>query len=174
MAFATSRRAFIGGCLCAAAVGLRAEPACALARPVIGSLAAPVHPACVSSGFGLRRLPGAAAAFHNGIDFPAPEGAWVHAARAGQVVRIGRSAEFGLAVDLLHPAPHGGSFVTRYAHLGTIAPVLEDGGRVVAVGQPLGRVGRSGITYGTHVHLEVHVAGQPIDPAPFFESNRCA
>jgi len=174
-----TRRGFIGLCLCSVgtglAAGLASGPALAVARPVIGSLAPPVRPACISSPFGPRHPPGPrAASFHNGIDFPAPEGAWVHAARGGEVVRIGRSAEFGLAVDLQHQGAEGGGFVTRYAHLGTIAPALADGRRSVAAGQSLGRVGRSGITYGTHVHLEVHVAGRPIDPAPFFDSLSCA
>ena len=169
----STRRGFIGGCLCAV-VCAGARPAAAAWRPYIGALAPPVKPACISSPFGRRALPGPnSAAFHNGIDFPAPEGTPVHAAGAGKVLRVGRLDEFGLAVDLLHKDSRGREYVTRYAHLGTIAPALADGSQTVARGQALGRVGRSGITYGTHVHFEVHVAGQAIDPAPFFDVPRC-
>jgi murein DD-endopeptidase MepM/ murein hydrolase activator NlpD len=173
MAFDSTRRGLVGGCLCALA-GFAAHPASAAARPVIGRLSAPVQPACISSPFGRRKAAGPhAAAFHNGIDFPAPEGALVHAAGSGKVLRVGRLDEFGLAVDLLHRDARGREFVTRYAHLGTIAPALAEGAQTVTLGQPVGHVGRSGITYGTHVHFEVHVGGEPIDPAPFFNVPRC-
>lgn len=168
------RRGFI---VCAAcwASGVASRPAIAASQPANGSLALPVAPACISSPFGPRALPGPhAAAFHNGIDFPAPEGALVHAAVPGKVLQIRRLNSFGLVVDLLHEDPRGGAFVTRYAHLGTVVPKLADGGRIVAAGDALGHIGRSGITYGTHLHFEVHVAGQPIDPEPFFAVARCA
>jgi len=40
-------------------------------------------------------------------------------------------------------------------------------------GEALGRVGRTGITYGTHLHLELLVGGQRIDPAPAFGVQAC-
>jgi len=133
----------------------------------------PVTPACISSPFGQRRLVGPhAALFHNGIDFPAPVGATVHAVAAGQVVSIRRLGAEGLEVDVRHPGPDGG-FLTRYAHLGTVSPALAEGQRSVAAGAPLGRVGRTGITYGTHVHFELHLHDKPIDPEPFFRVSRC-
>lgn len=148
--------------------------AVAAAQPATDSLSLPVVPACVSSPFGPRALPGPhAAAFHTGLDFPAPEGAHVHAAAPGRVLQIRRLGAAGLVVDLLHGDAEDHHFVTRYAHLGTVAPALADGRRAVAPGEVLGRIGRSGITYGTHLHFEVRVAGQPIDPEPFFAVVRC-
>jgi murein DD-endopeptidase MepM/ murein hydrolase activator NlpD len=163
----------IGGCvLCALFPFGRATVAAA--QPATDSLSLPVVPACISSPFGPRALPGPhAAAFHTGIDFPAPEGAWVHAAAPGRVLQIRRLGSAGLVVDLLHDDAGDHRFVTRYAHLGTIAPALADGRRTVAAGEVLGHIGRSGITYGTHLHFEVRVAGQPIDPEPFFAVVRC-
>jgi murein DD-endopeptidase MepM/ murein hydrolase activator NlpD len=79
----------------------------------------------------------------------------------------------GLEVDLLHQDRIGHAFVTRYAHLGSIAPALAGGRRAVARGEVLGRIGRTGITYGTHLHFEIRVAGQPVDPEPFFGAARC-
>src|SRR5450755_1166068 len=70
----------------------------AASPPEPGSLLAPVTPACVSSPFGPRRRigPSAPAAFHRGIDLPAPAGAPVHAAAAGTVVSIHRRGPGGL------------------------------------------------------------------------------
>jgi murein DD-endopeptidase MepM/ murein hydrolase activator NlpD len=145
------------------------------AQPAPGSLSPPVVPACISSPFGPRNLPGPhAAKFHNGIDFPAPPGAWVTAVAAGSVLAIGRRAEYGLVIDLSHRDGHGGQFVTRYAHLGTASAKLARGLRSVAAGERIGRIGRTGITYGTHLHFELHLAGHPVDPEPYFGVPRCA
>jgi len=139
-----------------------------------GPLQLPVRTTCISSPFGPRRLVGPhAATMHYGIDLPAPAGAHVHAAAAGTVRAIRHLGADGLEIDLLHKIPHGGNFVTRYAHLGSIAPRLAEGQRQVAAGQWIGVVGRSGITYGPHLHFEVHIAGHPVDPAPFFHLKLC-
>jgi len=169
----SQRRGFIGCAACwAASVVL--WPGVASSEPTPRALSLPVAPACISSPFGPRFVPGTRASlFHTGIDFPAPEGAWVHAAAPGNVLEIRRLGSAGLIVDLQHQDRDGQHFVTRYAHLGTIAPALENGRRNVATGDALGHIGRSGITYGTHLHFEVRVAGQPIDPEPFFAVGRC-
>ncbi len=147
-----------------------ASPAVVLAP---GVLSPPVMPACISSPFGPRRLVGPrAAVFHNGIDFPAPVGAFVHVAAPGQVVAIRRLGAEGLEVDVRHAGPDGG-FVTRYAHLGSVVPALAEGRRALAAGAAIGRVGRTGVTYGTHVHFEVRLNDRPVDPEPFFKVGRC-
>lgn len=148
-----------------------ALPARAADPPIAtGSLPPPVTPACISSPFGPRALVGPrAATFHNGIDFPAPVGAYVHAVAAGEVVDIVRMGEFGLRVDLRH----ANGMTTRYAHLGTVVPALASGKRQVAAGESLGRVGRTGVTYGTHVHFELRFNGVFTDPEPYFSVKRC-
>ncbi len=149
-------------------------PLAASAQPAPASLPPPVTPACISSPFGPRNLPGTRASkFHTGIDFPAPAGAWVTAVAAGEVLEIRRLGPDGLEVDLRHDDSGHATFVTRYAHLGSVSPMLANGLRRVAQGARLGRVGHTGITYGTHVHFEVRVAGIPIDPEPFFVVPRC-
>jgi murein DD-endopeptidase MepM/ murein hydrolase activator NlpD len=143
------------------------------AAPLPGSLAPPVGAACISSPFGPRDLPGTRAShFHTGIDFPAAPGIWVVAVAAGRIAQIRRLGSDGLEVDVRH-ADAAGGFVTRYAHLGSVSPDLARGRSMVAAGQRLGRVGRTGITYGTHVHFEVRIAGEPVDPEPFFHVARC-
>ena len=144
------------------------------AAPAPGSLLPPVTPACISSPFGPRVLPGTrASGFHNGIDLPAPAGAWVHAAAAGQVVQIRRLDAYGLEVDVQHDSPATGRYLTRYAHLGSVSTRLAGGARQVAAGEPIGRVGRTGIIYGTHVYFQLRLNGLPVDPEPFLAVPRC-
>ncbi len=62
--------------------------------------------------------------------------------------------------------------MTRYAHLGIVAPPIAEGRRAVATGEALGRVGRTGVTYGTHLHFEVVLRGARVDPAPYLPGVR--
>jgi murein DD-endopeptidase MepM/ murein hydrolase activator NlpD len=129
------------------------------------ALAPPLSPACISSPFGPREGAGPRASrMHMGLDIPAPAGAWVRAAAAGQVVAVRRRTARGLELDIRHADGR----VTRYAHLGTLAPALAGGKRRVAAGERIARIGRTGITYGTHLHLELIVEGRQVDPAPAF------
>lgn len=155
---AAGRRAVLLGLLLAgpAAGGALAEPV---------ALHSPLSAACIASPFGPR-----AGARHAGLDIPAPAGAWVRAAAAGEVLSIGRiRAGAGLEIALRHADGR----ITRYAHLGSIAPRLAEGARQVAQGEPIGRVGRSGITRGTHLHVELIVQGVAVDPAPAFGLSPC-
>ncbi len=164
------RRIWFGGVVVAFAC-----PVIAWSQPAVGSLSLPIPGACISSPFGARKLPGPhAAAFHNGIDLPAPVGAWVYPAAAGKVMQIRRLGAEGLEVDVAHDDGLGHRFVTRYAHLGVVAATLAGGRRTVSLRDRLGRIGRSGITYGTHLHFEMRVSGKPVDPEPFFVVGRCA
>jgi murein DD-endopeptidase MepM/ murein hydrolase activator NlpD len=135
------------------------------------ALRPPVQRACISSPFGWRHAvgPHAPAGFHNGIDLPAPAGTEVHAAAAGTVVAIRRHGPGGLWILIRHP----NGFSTFYAHLGMLRANLASGERRVAAGEALGRVGRSGITYGTHVFFAVFEDGQPVDPEPLLGVPRC-
>jgi murein DD-endopeptidase MepM/ murein hydrolase activator NlpD len=140
------------------------------AEPPAPSLSPPLSPACISSPFGPRAAPGPRGSeMHQGIDIPAPAGAWVRAAAAGDVVAVRRRGAAGLEVEIRH----AGGVSTRYAHLGTVAPALASGRRRVAAGQAIGRIGRTGITYGTHLHLELLVDGRRVDPAPAFGLRPC-
>jgi murein DD-endopeptidase MepM/ murein hydrolase activator NlpD len=143
--------------------------ATAQAQPA--TLLPPVSPACVSSPFGPRVLPGKplAGTYHYGIDLPAPAGAAVRAAMAGDVVTLHRRGAGGLEVVLRH----AGGLSTLYAHLGSVTPALAEGRRQVAAGEKLGVVGRTGVSYGTHVYFEVRVNGERMDPLRFLPLPRC-
>jgi murein DD-endopeptidase MepM/ murein hydrolase activator NlpD len=147
-------------------------PASAPAAPDTAVLLPPVAPACISSPFGERREGAGgprASRLHQGIDLPAPAGGWVVAAAAGQVVAVRRRGAAGLEVELRHPD----GLVTRYAHLGSVAPAIASGRRRVARGERLGRIGRTGITYGTHLHFEILVRGARVDPAAYLAIRAC-
>lgn len=118
-----------------------------LAWPAAGS---------VSSPFGWRwgRL-------HTGIDITAPYGSSVRAAEAGKVVRAGWNGGYGLEVEI----SHGEGVVTRYAHLSQIEVSV---GQQVERGQVIGRIGSTGSATGPHLHFEVLVNGQVVNPMRFF------
>ncbi len=117
-----------------------------LAWPTVGAIESP---------FGHRwgRL-------HTGVDIAAGTGAPVRAAESGRVTSAGWNGGYGLTVDVYH----GDGVVTRYAHLSRIEVRV---GQRVERGQLLGRVGSTGNTTGPHLHFEVLVNGQPVNPARF-------
>lgn len=131
----------------------------------------PVRPACMSSPFGWRHAVGpmAPAGLHNGIDMPAPAGGHVYAVAAGHVVMVKKMALGGLQIDIQHP----NGLVTIYSHLGSVAPAIANGQRTVTAGTWLGRIGRTGVTYGTHLFFMVMSNGKPVDPAPYLGVTSC-
>jgi murein DD-endopeptidase MepM/ murein hydrolase activator NlpD len=116
--------------------------------PVVGRL---------SSAFGPRVHPiRKVVAFHAGIDIAAPLGRPVYAMFDGVVLYAGPARGFGNQVVL----SHRGRVTTVYGHL---SQVLVTGGTVRA-GQAIGRVGNEGDSTGPHLHVEVRVDDQPVDP----------
>ncbi len=59
---------------------------------------------------------------------------------------------------------HADGLATLYAHLGNLVPAIAQGRRRVAAGEQLGRVARTGVTYGTHLFFAVFQHGTAIDP----------
>ena len=100
--------------------------------------------------------------FHPGLDFPAPTGTAVLAARGGRVTWAGWWAGgYGNLVSIAH----GHGVRTLYAHLSSIA--VRRGQRV-SIGALIGRVGSTGLSTGPHLHFELRVRGAAIDPATAF------
>jgi len=133
-------------------------------------LLSPVIPACISSAFGPRSLPGRPLAgnFHPGVDLPAPLGTPVRAVAAGTVVRVQRRGAGGLEMLVQHPG-----FMGIYSHLGLIAPIILNGRKSIAEGQQLGTVGHSGLTYGPHLYFGMLVNGYAVNPAPYLGLLAC-
>ncbi|MBF0178156.1 MAG: peptidoglycan DD-metalloendopeptidase family protein [Magnetococcales bacterium] len=96
---------------------------------------------------------------HKGVDYAAPIGTLVRAAGDGVVVFRGRKSSFGNLVEVRH----NGKYSTAYAHLSDFASDLHAGSRV-RQGEILGRVGMTGVTTGPHLHYEVRLNGEAINP----------
>jgi murein DD-endopeptidase MepM/ murein hydrolase activator NlpD len=94
---------------------------------------------------------------HQGIDIGAPEGAPIQAAAAGTVIYCGWEEGYGNLVVL----DNGGNLSTAYAHQSAIAVAC---GETVQQGQLIGYVGCTGHCTGPHLHFEVRIDGNPIDP----------
>lgn len=111
----------------------------------------------VTSPFGLR-----GGHFHKGIDLRSAKGTPILAAADGTVLFAGTGRGYGRIVKLGHA--HG--VETWYAHLDAFRVGERDR---VRQGERIGRVGTSGNSTGPHLHYEVHVNGQAVDPAPYLK-----
>jgi len=99
--------------------------------------------------------------FHAGIDIAAPLGTPVMAAADGVVVAVGHTAVgYGNYIAIAH----GGGIATLYGHL--LETDVKVGDRVVR-GQLIGLEGSTGFSTGPHVHFELRVNDQVIDPMPY-------
>lgn len=94
---------------------------------------------------------------HQGIDIGVPYGTPIHAAAAGTVIYCGWEEGYGNFVVI----DHGGDLATAYGHQSAIAVTC---GEQVAQGQVIGYVGCTGHCTGPHLHFEVRVNGNPVDP----------
>ena len=117
----------------------------------------PVDGARVSSQFGFRIHPiKGYRKLHRGIDFAAPSGTPVYAAASGMV-----ESGFGRGTGNFVRINHDNGWQTRYFHL--VAPGKESGSRV-SQGELIGRVGSTGASTGPHLHYEVHIGGEAVNP----------
>jgi len=101
-------------------------------------------------------------AFHAGLDFKGPVGAPIFAAARGTIAFVGQRPGYGNCVEI----DHGNGLLTRYAHM---SGFRAHAGEPVAAGQLIGVVGSTGRSTGPHLHFEVRLNGQPVNPRPFLE-----
>lgn len=117
-----------------------------------------------SSSYGYRRDPfNGKAAFHAGIDFPGRHGQPILAAAAGKVSFAGQRSGYGNVVEI----EHGNGLTTRYAHLSGFAARV---GQKVQPGQKIALMGSTGRSTGDHLHFEVRMNGEAINPRRFLEA----
>lgn len=113
----------------------------------------------VNSDFGRRPSPWSEGAgeFHSGLDIGAARGTSVTAPAPGTVVFSGWHAEYGITVIV----DHGNDIKTLYGHL---SKALVAADQKVQRGQALALTGNTGRSSGPHLHYEIQVAGQPVNP----------
>jgi len=127
-------------------------------------LAKPTTAMAQSSSFGVRRDPFTGqAAFHPGLDFPAPRMTPVFATAPGVVSFTGPRSGYGTTVEI----EHGRGFKTRFAHLAAIRVKL---GQKVSTHQMIGAIGSTGRSTGPHLHYEVWRDGQVQNPERFLKA----
>ena len=112
----------------------------------------------ISSGYGLRWN---GAEFHQGIDIAAEMGTPIVATADGVVTIAGWNAGgYGNMVDI----DHGSGVSTRYGHA---SAVVVTPGQRVRRGQIIAYVGSTGHSTGPHLHYEVRLSGQPVNPTSY-------
>ena len=116
----------------------------------------------LEGGFGGRRNPfgGPGYEFHSGQDIEAPWGTPVVAGASGRVSFVGWQNGYGQLVVV----DHGGGLSTRYGHLSHIDVELN---QIVSRAQLLGKVGSTGRSTGPHLHYEVRINDEAVNPLPY-------
>lgn len=115
-----------------------------------------------ASGYGIRIDPiYKTTKFHSGMDFSANPGTDVYATGNGTVVSAGWETAYGNTIEI----NHGFGYRTRYAHLQSIKVKV---GQKVVRGEVIGGVGSSGKSTGPHLHYEVVVKGEKVNPVNYY------
>ncbi|MGG4034962.1 peptidoglycan DD-metalloendopeptidase family protein [Paenibacillus cisolokensis] len=131
-----------------------------------GALAVPIASGYrLSSDFGTRIHPVTGQRKHHaGIDLAAPEGTSIYAAESGTVIVAQKMSGYGNAVII----DHGGGMWTLYAHIRNGGIEVQQGDSVKR-GQKIAEVGMTGTATGPHLHFEVRINEEPVNPTPYLQ-----
>ena len=120
----------------------------------------PIEGGLETSPFGMRYHPILHfSRMHTGVDWGAPIGTPVLAAGNGVVIKSGWDSGYGRRVEI----QHANGYVTTYNHLSGFGRGVAEGVRVTQ-GQVVGYLGQSGLATGPHLHYEVIINGNFVDP----------
>jgi len=129
---------------------------------------APVQGFRLSSTFGEREHPILGGErMHKGLDLAVATGTPVLAPADGVVEKASWFSSYGTFIEIAH----GGNMETRYGHLSGYNVVA---GQHVHKGDVIGYVGSTGRSTGPHLHYEVRVDGQAVDPTPYMQMGQLA
>jgi murein DD-endopeptidase MepM/ murein hydrolase activator NlpD len=96
---------------------------------------------------------------HTGVDWAAPRGTPIVSAGNGTVIKAARESGYGNRVEI----QHANGYITTYNHMSGFARGMREGLRV-RQGQVIGFLGSTGLSTGPHLHYEVIVNGNFVDP----------
>jgi len=102
---------------------------------------------------------------HNGVDYAGPHGMAIYSTADGVVTKAGTATGYGRVVYIEHEF----GLETRYGHLSSIDVKVGDR---VSRGDRIGGMGNTGRSTGTHLHYEVRVNGDPVNPMKFIKAAR--
>jgi murein DD-endopeptidase MepM/ murein hydrolase activator NlpD len=123
----------------------------------------PLKSYTLTSKFGFRKLEAESSGrAHTGIDLAAPSGTPYYAVARGKVILARYNGGYGNCIMI----DHGGGVFSLYGHSTSLA-VKE--GQVVEAGQKIGTVGDTGYSFGPHLHFEIHVDGERVDPIEYLK-----
>lgn len=126
----------------------------------------PVKAARRTSGFGIRRDPfRGRSSMHSGVDWAAPRGTPIFSTAHGVVTYSGRLSGYGIVVKIKHAF----GFETLYAHLNRSRVKV---GQRVERGDRIADMGSTGRSTGSHLHYEIRIEKEPVNPAKFIEAAR--
>lgn len=126
----------------------------------------PTVGARITSPFGGRSDPfNRSKAFHSGLDMAAPTGTPIYSTAEGVVTFSGQQRGYGNVVKIRHAF----GFETVYAHLSKSRVQV---GERVERGKLIADMGSTGRSTGSHLHYEVRIDGQPVDPSKFIGAAR--
>ena len=135
-----------------------------LALKTTFSLKSPLKRAMVSSKFGMRIHPVLGVKkHHSGIDLVAAEGTKLYASGRGVVREVGYDRGNGKYVTI----DHGHGILTSYSHA---SEIFVEEGQEVTQETNIALLGSTGRTTGPHLHFQLEVDEQPIDPSLFIET----
>lgn len=129
-----------------------------------GALLCPIQGASIiqqfgPSSFALEPPYAGYAHFHTGVDILAGYGTPIKAAAGGRVTAVGYAGDYGLRVEVTDSY----GLVEVYAHMEEADAAV---GMQVQQGQKVGLVGSTGLSIGSHLHLQLEIGGVPADPLP--------
>jgi murein DD-endopeptidase MepM/ murein hydrolase activator NlpD len=117
--------------------------------------------AWLSSEFGMRTDPfSGQREHHDGVDIAAVTGTNIYPLKAGRVTQSGWNGGYGQVVVVQHPD----GTETRYGHA---SQRLVEVGDAVLPNEPIAKVGSTGRSTGPHLHFELRVDGEPVNPVPY-------